>query len=364
MIKFHEPHIAKNQEKYVLDVLRNSTYLSDKYRKSCLEFLSDMYKTENILITHSATAALEIASKLIKLEQSKESNILLPSYTFSSSANAFLQDNHKIKFIDVNKKDMIVDKNIKLNNNEFCVVVHYSNSCFEFLNEVNSNLIEDAAQSFDAKFKGKYLGTYGKYGCISFHRTKNIHADLGGMIILNDNSLFDEAKYIYERGTDRSEVIAGNKNKYQWVIKGSSFQITELSSALLLSQLEEKNKIKEIRKEIYLTYREKLNDLVKNELIIIQKIQSDLEPNYHAFYLISKNNNKELINHLKDKGISAYIGYEPLHLSEFANKNKLNLEKLPVTEKYYKKLVRLPIHTNMSVKDANDVVSAIKNFYE
>ena len=364
MIKFHEPYIAKKQEQYILDVLRNSTYSSDKYRKRCSEFLSDMYQTENILITHSATAALEIASKLIKLEHGKESNFLLPSYTFSSTANAFLQDNHKINFIDVNKEDMIVDKNVKINKNEYCVVVHYSNSCFEFSNKNNNNIIEDAAQSFDAKFNGRYLGTFGKYGCISFHRTKNIHADFGGMIILNDNSLFDKANYIYERGTDRSEVIAGNKNKYQWVEKGSSFQISELSSALLLSQLEVKDKIKELRKEIYLTYKEKLTELAKNELITLQKIQSNLEPNYHAFYIISSTENKKLISHLNNNGISAYIGYEPLHLSKFAKKNNLNLEKLPVTEKYYKKLVRLPIHTNMSIKDANYVVSVIKNFYE
>ena len=363
MIKFHEPYVAKKQEQYVLDALRNSTYSSDKYRQSCLEFLSDMYQTENILITHSATAALEIASKLIKLEKNKKSNILLPSYTFSSTANAFLQDGHNINFIDVNKEDMIVDKSIKLSRNQYCVVVHYANSCFGF-SDTNNNMIEDAAQSFDAKLKGKFLGTYGKYGCISFHRTKNIHADYGGMIILNDNSLFDESKYIYERGTDRSEVIAGKKNKYQWVEKGSSYQISELSSALLLSQLEVKDKIKNLRKEIYMTYKEKLSKLSEKGFLTLQKIQPDLEPNYHAFYLISSTENRELIDHLNSNGISAYIGYEPLHLSEYANKNNLNIEKLPVTEKYYKNLVRLPIHTNISIKDANHVVNTVKDFYE
>ena len=122
--------------------------------------------------------------------------------------------------------------------------------------------------------------------------------------------------------------------------------------------------LKELRKEIYLTYKEKLTELARDELITMQKIQSNLEPNYHAFYIISSTENKKLINHLNNNGISAYIGYEPLHLSEFAKKNNLNLEKLPVTEKYYKKLIRLPIHTNISVKDANHVVNVIKNFYE
>jgi len=363
MIKFHEPFQSKNQKKYVLDVLDNNLFIKDKYSNLCKEFLIEMYGVNEILLTHSATAALEISSKLLKLEYENSRRILIPSYTFSSTANAFLIDNHEIKFIDIDEKDLIVNKKKLLNKSDILVVVHYANSCFDFDKEINSNIIEDAAQSFDAKLNNKYLGTFGKYGCISFHRTKNVHSDYGGMVILNDNSYFDEAKYIYERGTDRSEVIAGNKNKYQWVQKGSSYQISELSSALLLSQLEDKDIIREIKKNIYFEYEERLSDLVDAGLINIQKINPDLDPNYHAFYIITKDNNRKMIDYLKSKGISAYIGYEPLHLSEYALNNNLQTD-LYITESIYKKIIRLPLHTNIKKTDVKYIVDTIKKYYE
>ena len=361
MINFHEPYVSKKQKKYLLDVTTTSTYLKDKYKNLCEEFLYDMYGKQ-ILLTHSATAALEISAKLIFLENQKQCKVSMPSYTFSSTANAFLIENHKINFIDINPEDMIVERDALSKIKDYLVVVHYGNSCFDFSNTSHNRVIEDAAQSFDAKLNNKYLGTFGKYGCISFHRTKNIHADYGGLLILNDDSYFDQAKYIYERGTDRADVIAGSKNKYQWVEKGSSYQISELSSALLLSQLESKDKIKQIRKEIYNQYLSQLKILIDSKKIKIQNINKNLDPNYHSFYIMSNENNRQLLNHLNNFGIKAYIGYEPLHLSEFSSKNNLS-EPLPITEKVYKQIIRLPLHTNLKKDQIKFITVKIKEFY-
>jgi len=363
-IKFHEPYRSKNTMKYLERVVNNNSYVDSYFRKSVEEYLSEKFGYKNFLLTHSATAALEMAAILSELNGVK--SVRLPSYTFSSTANAFLRSGIKIKFCDIDKKDFNIDLeklSLSKKNDALCLV-HYANSSSEISHVKKLNfkfLIEDAAQSFNVKYKNKLLGTFGNYGCISFHPTKNVHSGFGGLFLAKSKADLEIGKYIYERGTDRSRVVAGLKNKYEWVSTGSSFEMTELSAAVLLSQLEDYEKIFRIRKEIYQTYLEGLSNLVNLNLIKIQKINPNISPNYHAFYILLRANRLEFLEYMKNNGIQCYIGYVPLHNSKYGKSNNLDL-KLPITEKYAKLIVRLPLHTGLIKDDVIKITKKINDY--
>jgi len=365
MIKFHESYKSKNTIKYLEKVVNKNSYLDSYFRNGVEEYLSDKFGYKNFLLTHSATAALEISALLTVKKGIKR--VMLPSYTFSSTANSFLRSNIKVKFCDINNKDFNIDLNqIKsIKENDALCLVHYANSSSEIsqAKKLNFNvLIEDAAQSFNVKYDNKLLGTFGDFGCISFHPTKNIHSGFGGLFISKSKSDLEKAKYIYERGTDRSKVVAGIKNKYEWVDTGSSFEMTELSAAVLLSQLEDYEKIFKIRKEIYQSYQKGLAKLVELNHIELQEINQRLSPNYHAFYILIKENRNKFLEYMKNKGIQCYIGYVPLHSSKYGKSKSLD-STLPKTDKYSKLVVRLPLHTGLSKNDTDKVIKKINNYF-
>ena len=365
MINFHESYKSKNTIKYLERVVNKNSYLNNYFRSGVEEYLSDKFGYKNFLLTHSATAALEIAAILSEHKGIKR--VMLPSYTFSSTANAFLRSNTNIKFCDIHQKDFNIDlsriKSIK--GRDALCLVHYANSSSEisYAKKLNFNiLIEDAAQSFNAKYDNKLLGTFGDFGCISFHPTKNIHSGFGGLFISKSKADLERAKYIYERGTDRSKVVAGLKNKYEWVSTGSSFEMTELSAAVLLSQLEDYEKIFNIRKEIYHSYLKGLSGLVELKHIEIQEISKRVSPNYHAFYILLRGNRNKFLEYMKNNGIQCYIGYVPLHSSKYGRSKGLDI-KLPKTERYSKLIVRLPLHTGLSKNDVKKTVKKINNYF-
>tara|TARA_B100000900_G_scaffold380977_1_gene367082 strand:- start:1168 stop:1869 length:702 start_codon:yes stop_codon:yes gene_type:complete len=225
------------------------------------------------------------------------------------------------------------------------------------------SFIEDAAQAFGVKYNDENVGQIGLAGCISFHPTKNIHSDYGGMALLSDQVDFEKAKFVYERGTDRSKVVAGLKNKYEWVELGSSFEITESSCAVLESQLSDYQIIYQIRKELYLKYVENLKDFASENNFYLQDHPSNFEPNYHSFYLIIQNNRDDLIQHLIENGIQAYIGYVPLHSSSFSKNNEM-YEELKVTDFVGDRILRLPLHTNLKLEDIDYICKILKNYYK
>ena len=277
MINFHEPFKAKNTKKYLNEVVKRNNFNDGYFTERCLEVLSEFYRTKNILLTHSGTASLEISAMLLReefVDSGQDHIIKMPSYTFSSTANAFLRSNFKLSFIDINSENMIINNSEyeKLKENETLVSVNYANSTFDYPKNFNNKLIEDAAQSFGVTYNNQPVGTFGKYGCVSFHPTKNLHGGYGGLIIIKDDKEYEIAKTIWERGTDRNKVVSGQKNKYEWVSLGSSFQITELSAAVLLSQLEQESSIKELRKEIYNTYMSFLEADEFSKFIKTQKV--------------------------------------------------------------------------------------------
>jgi len=362
MIEFHQTHKSRNLKKYLNKVITRNSYNDNYFLDASKELLSSIYSNSNILLTHSCTASLEIASLMLR-ELSKDiKEIKIPSYTFSSTANAFLRSGFNIKFVDISKQDLIV-KNSELNDESVLVSVNYANSTFDYKSNYENNLIEDAAQSYGVKFNGIPVGKFGRFGCVSFHPTKNIHSGYGGLFILNSDDDFDLATSIWERGTDRNKVINGLQKKYEWVSIGSSFQMTELSAAVLLSQLESSEKVIKLRSEIYKSYLENLKPLIENQIIRIQKINPNIDPNYHTFYIIVNKDRENFLEYLYNSGIQAYVGYESLHDSSYAKSINLNLD-LPNTQEITPYVVRLPLHTNLKKKDVIYICRKVREYLD
>ena len=369
MINFNETFKSNSINKYLNDISKTNNFLSNKYRQMCSDFICKNYDYKYFLLTHSATAALEIAAMVLKEDiKLQNSRVFMPSYTFSSTANAFLRSNFKINFVDIDPKNMMADvSKIKFKNNDIFVPVHYAGSYFDFdkyfsLRGNKPVIIEDAAQAFGVKYKNQDAGNFGRMSCFSFHPTKNLHSGFGGMLTFKYKKDFELAQFIYERGTDRSKVISGQKNKYEWVSLGSSFEMNELSSAVLLSQLEDIKIIQSRKKSIYERYQNNLQSLFNYDVFSTQEIPDYIKSNYHSFYLLLNESNSNFINFLYKNGIQSYIGYLPLHSSKYGKKNNLNV-KLKYTETYHKRLVRLPSHANLSISEVDFVTDVIKKYY-
>jgi dTDP-4-amino-4,6-dideoxygalactose transaminase len=370
MIKFNDTYKSKSLKKYLNDLSENNTFSSNKYRDMCSDHIGENYNYKYFLLTHSATAALELSALILKEDKKyKNASVFMPSYTFSSTANAFLRSNFNVKFIDINPSTMMAETSkLPLKKNDIFVPVHYAGSYFDFDNFfINNNrkditIIEDSAQAFGVKYKNKLSGNFGRMSCFSFHPTKNIHAGFGGMLTFKNKTDYEQAQYIYERGTDRSKVISGQKKKYEWVSLGSSFEMNELSSAVLLSQLEDINFIQSRKKDIYELYQKNLQALINEGTISTQEIPNYIQSNYHSFYILLKESNSNFINYLYENGVQSYIGYSPLHSSKYGKKNDL-YTKLKNTEIYHKRLVRLPSHPNLTNLEVEFITKVIKKYF-
>jgi len=368
MINFNETYSSSNLEKYLRDLVKTNNFNSNHYRDRCYEYLYNNFKYNYCLLTHSATAALEISAMVLRnRSEFFDSTVFMPSYTFSSTANAFLRSSFDIKFLDIDPENMMVEmQKVDFKKNDIFVPVHYAGSYFDLdkfleINNIDLTVVEDAAQAFGVSYKNSPAGSRGRMSCFSFHPTKNVHSGFGGLLVFKEEEDFEYAKYVYERGTDRSEVISGQKKKYEWVTLGSSFEMTELSSAVLLSQLDDFEKIHNIKKNIYSAYSQNLSHLVSAGYIKIQSIPEYIDSNYHSFYIILNENNEELIKYLYENGVKAYIGYIPLHDSIFGKKQNYDL-KLKNTEFYHDKLVRLPSHPNLTEDDIQKICNLIEDF--
>jgi len=369
MIRFNETFKSSSLNKYLIDISKSNNFLNNKYRQLSSDFISKHYDYKYFLLTHSATAALEIAAMVLKEDvKLKNSRVVMPSYTFSSTANAFLRSNFKIKFVDIDPKNMMADiSKVIFKKNDIFVPVHYAGSYFDFdkqfsLVDNKPVIIEDAAQAFGVKYKNLEAGNFGRMSCFSFHPTKNLHSGFGGMLTFKYKKDYELAQFIYERGTDRSKVISGQKKKYEWVSLGSSFEMNELSSAVLLSQLEDLKIIQSRKKSIYERYQNNLQSLFYNEIFSTQEIPDYINSNYHSFYLLLNESNSNFINYLYKNGIQSYIGYLPLHSSKFGKKNNFH-KSLKNTETYHKRLVRLPSHPNLSISEVDLVTDVIRKYY-
>lgn len=374
-IKFNEPFIAGNEQKYIQDVFDSqSFYGSGKYTKESESLISKHLQSKNVLLTDSCSSALDMVAILLR-DHSCSQEVIMPSYTFTSTANAFIKVGFNIKFVEVIEDNLTIDtdhlKECITDRTSAIIAVHYGSHIadLESIRNISSKnnlfLIEDAAQSYYSKYKDQAVGTFGDFGCFSFHQTKNIHSGLGGALTVKSSDHYDNLRMIWERGTDRQNVLKGKADKYTWRIAGGSYYPTELQAAFLYEQLNNIEENISRRKEIYDIYYQELKSIKNRKLIHFPEFFEDYKSNYHSFYLIDTVNedSDDLRKHLNNCEIDSYIGYIPLHSSPMGILLGNSIDDLPRTNFLSRSILRLPFHNNLSNEDVLKVTKEIKVFY-
>jgi dTDP-4-amino-4,6-dideoxygalactose transaminase len=373
LIRFNEPYITGNEQKYILDVFeRMSFYGVGYYTNKCQKLIEDQINAKNVILTDSCTSALEMTALLLR-DWDQDQEVILPSYSFTSTAAAFARAGFKIVFAEINPKTMMIDfddfLNKVTNKTVAVVVVHYggfgvNTSLFkEICIKKSLYLIEDAAQAYGSIENGTSLGTIGDFGCFSFHETKNLHAGLSGALVVNNDEFKERAVCILERGANRQQVLKGLADKYSWVEIGGSFYPTEIQAAFLFSQLETFNENMKIRRKIFNGYYDIfIKEALENFYFPILK--KDFQTNFHAFWVIfdSISECDFVRESLVENKINAYIGYVPLHSSKVGKRMGYSEEDLKITEEYAEKILRLPLHCNMTEDDSKMVAKIIIQF--
>jgi dTDP-4-amino-4,6-dideoxygalactose transaminase len=371
VIRFNEPYITGNELGYISQVFDNRHFQGNgPFTKKCQSWLEEHLDVNAVLLTDSCTSALEISALLLKKEGRNE--VIVPSYTFSSTASAFARAGYTIRFAEIHPDTMMMDidhvSTLVNANTRAIVPVHYAGlpsniEAFKGLCDRDGiSLVEDAAQALGTSQHGKKMGAFGRLSCFSFHETKNIHAGLAGALVINDPSLVDRATYIWERGTNRQAVLQGLVDKYTWVEVGGSFYPTELQAAFLFAQLESLDENIGYRRQIYEAYDQGLSSLKGASKLHFPVAAPNTDLNYHAFFVVfrSEEECERTRQHLVANQIHAYIGYIPLHSSPVGQSMGYKPDSLPVTEAYAPRVLRLPFHNNMTAEDALRVCQEIK----
>lgn len=372
MIRFNKASITDLEEKYVLDALHNSILSGDgKYTMMVYEQFRQRFGIENMLLTTSGTTALEMASILASLEPGDE--IIVPSFTFSSTVNAFLRCGAKPVFCDIRRDTMNMDETLVEDlvtpKTKAIYTVDYAGIPCEMdtINEIADRhglfVIEDAAQAVGSTYKGKYAGTLSEFGCYSFHETKNYVMGEGGAIVLNEEKYMERAEIIREKGTNRRHVLKGWVDKYTWHDIGSSFLPSDLLAAVLYAQMERYDEIMEKRVNVWNIYHDQLKALEAEGKLIRPVIPEGVTHNGHMYNIILPTDEcrTNLVNELKKREIMAYICYVPLHSSPMGRKLGYEPEMVPVTEDYGARVLRLPLYADMTTEDALRVAGEVSD---
>ena len=371
MIPFTKASITNIEKEYIIEALTNNKICGDgKFTKKCNEWFKENCGISKFLLTTSGTHSLELASLLAELKEGDE--VLVPSYTFVSTADAILLRGATPVFIDIDKKTFNMDINLieeKITPKTKAIFpVHYAgvacdmDKILEIAKKHNLIVIEDAAQGVLAYYKDKPLGTIGDYGCYSFHETKNYIMGEGGAIIVKDNNKFEEAEIVREKGTNRSQFIRGDVDKYTWHKVGSSYLPSDILATLLYGQLTRANEIMEKRMAIWNNYNNELEELEKQGKLIRPYIPEYSKHNAHMYYIVlpTKEIRNKLMDKLKENGIGATFHYIPLHTSPMGIKLGCKEGDLPVTEEYSGRLLRLPLFADMTIEESNYVCDMIR----
>lgn len=368
-IPFNKPALTGKELIYIADAIHRSHASGDgHYSKLCHSYLEDKLHAEKALLTTSCTHALEMAAILCQIEPGDE--VIVPSFTFTSTLNAFVLRGAKPVFCDVRPDTINLDENLieKLITPKTKVIipVHYAGVACEMdqilkiARHHQLFIVEDNAQGIFGTYRGKPLGSFGELSTLSFHETKNINCGEGGALLLNDPHLVERAEIIREKGTNRSQFFRGEVDKYGWVDVGSSFLPSDILAAYLWAQLENSQSIIKKRKTVWENYYEGLKDWALREGIQLPVIPEGIEPSYHMFYLVFPNLEQRsfYIQHLKSKGISAVFHYQALNASEMGRKLGGRNGQCPVAERMSDCLVRLPLFNTISEEETWRVVEA------
>ena len=371
-IPFNKPHLTGKEAHYMYQAVAEGKLSGNgAFTKKCQQFFEERYGFKKCLLTTSCTDALEMAAILCDIQPGDE--VIVPSYTFVSSALAFVRAGAKIVFADSMKENPNIDaEKIELlitPRTKAIVPVHYAGvACdmdriMEIANKHNLIVVEDAAQAIDSYYKGRPLGSIGHLSVFSFHETKNIIAGEGGMLCINDERFIRRAEIIWEKGTNRAEFFRGEVNKYGWVDTGSSFLPSEVIAAFLWAQLEHLDEIQARRKHLWELYHSNLSSLAlsPNSLIALPGLPEYATNNAHMFYLVCNNleDRTALIKHLKDNGVLAVFHYLSLHSSPYYM-DKHDGRELVECDRYADCLVRLPMYYDMKDEEVLEICKLIK----
>ena len=374
MIPFNVPPYVEGEEEYVKQAIQSHTICGDNsFTFKCQKLMEEKFGSKKIHLTTSGTTALEMACMLAGIEPGDE--VILPSYTFSSTANAFIIFGGVPVFVDIRPDTLNIDENkieaAITDKTKAIMVVHYAgigcemDKIMEIARKHKLIVLEDAAQGVDATYKGKYLGTIGDIGCYSFHETKNYSMGEGGAISINNQDFIDRAAIIREKGTNRTQFKNGQVDKYTWVDKGSSYLPSDILAAYLYPQLLKMDEIREDRVRSFESYMKKLLPLQEAGLIELPVIPEYCIQNGHMFYVKTKDldERSRLQTHLRENGIGSAFHYVPLHSAPEGLKAGRFNGRDEFTTTSYEKLLRLPMYYKLTENDIECVCNCIKDFY-
>lgn len=375
MINFNVPPYIGKEKEYISEAIDSRKICGDgQFTKKCQALIEDFTKSAKVLLTTSGTDSLEMSAILADIQEGDE--VIMPSYTFVSTANAFVLRGAKIVFVDIRPDTMNIDEKLIEQaitpKTKAIVPVHYAgvgcemDTILDIAKRHNLKVIEDAAQGVMGFYKGKALGAIGDYGCYSFHETKNYSMGEGGAILINNKDNVERGEIVREKGTNRSQFFRGQVDKYTWSDIGSSFLPSELNAAYLFAQLEQKEKVNDNRLKSWNFYHENLKELEDKGFIERPFIPTECTHNAHMYYIKAENLQvrTKLIAYLKENGVGAVFHYIPLHSSPAGEKFSRFCGEDVYTTKESERLVRLPLFYGLSENDCEKVVETVRNFYK
>ncbi|MBI4346354.1 MAG: dTDP-4-amino-4,6-dideoxygalactose transaminase [Elusimicrobia bacterium] len=374
-IPFNRPSMAGNELRYVTEAFGNGHVSGDgEFTRRCHVLLEELFGVEKVLLTTSCTSALDLSALLLGVGPGDE--VILPSFTFVSTANAFVLRGARPVFVDVRPDTLNLDEEqIERSlspRTKVIVPVHYAGVACEMdrIREIARSaeafVVEDNAHGLFGRYKGRALGTFGAFAAQSFHETKNISCGEGGALLINDRAFIERAEILREKGTDRSRFFRGQVDKYTWVDVGSSYLPSDLLAAVLLAQLEAREAIQARRRAIWEAYRGALEDWAVTVSARLPIVPDHCDQPYHLFYLLMPDRRARdaFIGHLKARGIGAVFHYLPLHLSPMGQRSGGRPGDCPVTEDVSDRLVRLPLFNDMTAGELEHVIAEVKTFRE
>lgn len=374
MIPFNIPICTGTEVKYISEAIAAHKLCGDgQFTKKCTQWMEGRFHAQKVLLTTSGTTALDMAALLCGLQPGDE--VILPSYTFSSTATAFVLAGAKLVFVDIRPDTMNIDETqieaAITEKTKVIVPMHYAgvacemDAIMDIAKRHHLKVVEDAAQGIISTYKGHALGTIGDFGCYSFHETKNYTMGEGGALVINNPAYNERAEILREKGTNRSRFLRGQIDKYTWVDFGDSYLPSELNAAYLWAQLECADEINQNRLETWHKYYEALKSLEDRQAVQLPHIPEDCVHNAHMFYLKTKDIEERtaLIQYLKERDILAVFHYIPLHSAPAGQKFGRFFGEDTYTTKESERLVRLPLYYGMENNDIDSVISAVNTFY-
>jgi dTDP-4-amino-4,6-dideoxygalactose transaminase len=373
-ITFNKPSVVGSELTYVYQAIAGGHASSDgPFTRRAQAMLEKRFAAKRVLLTTSCTAALELAALLCELQPDDE--VIVPSYTFVSTANAFVLRGARPVFVDIRPDTLNIDERLIEQaitpRTRAIFPIHYAgvacnmDAIMDIADRHGLLVVEDAAQGVFARYKDRWLGTIGHLGCYSFHETKNISCGEGGALVINDPAMEQRAEILREKGTNRTQFMRGQVDQYTWVDMGSSYGPSDLLAAFLVGQIENMDKLTRRRGEIFDRYAALLAPLVERGLIRIPVVPPYCSSNYHLFYVLTADIQERtaLIAHLRAAGILAVFHYVPLHSSPFAQSLGVPQTHLPRTEELSARLLRLPMYFDLTDEEVEEVAGVVLDFY-